>query len=316
MSNSETRPTFGSSSYTSATTIAAQRLRFSSPRPSHPASRVVRARLGRGPVPLGDRYSAAAASTTLLHGGCRRRGDDRLDDSPRFLARAWRQGSRGVAFGEHDITRVPFPTPPCRSIYCATSSVTHLVEASTASRTLSARGVGRARRALEEVDTMRRTMLTLIRCPSWSRRCGRTRPRTYVVATISGARARRDVCAGAGRHRTGGAPDGRRRAAARSTSAWRQNSVHRRQRRAGGLIASATPWTRWRHGARRPRQCAGEWRGSSSANAEARGIASSRRRAPSHQGGRRRRLRTLRFERDDDLGLHQLRDEAAVVRLW
>ena len=76
-----------------------------------------------------------------------------LDSSPRFLARAWRQAPRGVAFGEHDVTRVPFPAPPADLIY-GRFVVTHLPDAGAGDRRWAEALVPRGRLALEEVDTM------------------------------------------------------------------------------------------------------------------------------------------------------------------
>lgn len=133
--------------------LAAERLRLLAAAFA-PSSRAFVARLGREPVRLAiDLGCGPGYTTALVAAGTGAGTTIGLDSSPRFLARAWRQASRGVAFAEHDVTRVPFPAPPADLIY-GRFVVTHLPNAGAAlagwARALATRG----RLALEEVDTM------------------------------------------------------------------------------------------------------------------------------------------------------------------
>jgi trans-aconitate 2-methyltransferase len=67
-----------------------------------------------------------------------------------------------VAFGEHDVTRVPFPAPPADLIY-GRFIVTHLPDAGAAIARWAEALVPRGRLALEEVDTMTSDHPALVR---------------------------------------------------------------------------------------------------------------------------------------------------------
>jgi trans-aconitate 2-methyltransferase len=142
--------------------VAAERLRFLA-EAFAPSSRAFAARLGREPVRLAiDLGCGPGYTTALLHGATGAAATIGLDNSPRFLARAWRQGSRGVAFGEHDIARVPFPTPPADLLY-GRFIVTHLSDAGAAIARWADAITPRGRLALEEVEAMTSDDATLIR---------------------------------------------------------------------------------------------------------------------------------------------------------
>jgi len=142
--------------------LAAERLRLLADAFA-PSSRAFVGRLGREPVRLAiDLGCGPGYTTALLHAGTRATSTIGLDNSPRFLARAWRQSSRGVAFGEHDITYVPFPTPPADLLY-GRFVVTHLSDAGAAIERWGSAIRPRGRLALEEVDAMTSNDPTLIR---------------------------------------------------------------------------------------------------------------------------------------------------------
>ena len=142
--------------------VAAERLRFLAEALA-PSSRTFAARLGREPVRLAiDLGCGPGYTTALLHAATGAAATIGLDNSPRFLARAWRQGARGVAFGEHDIARVPFPTPVADLLY-GRFIVTHLSDAGAAIGRWAAALAPRGRLALEEVDAMTSDDATLIR---------------------------------------------------------------------------------------------------------------------------------------------------------
>src|SRR6185312_12833039 len=130
MSQFETlRPTEAPSYTFGDSDLAAERLRFLA-EAFAPSSRAFVSRLGREPVRLAiDLGCGPGYTTALLHAATRAATTIGLDNSPRFLARAWRQSARGVAFGEHDIAEVPFPTAPADLIY-GRFIVTHLAEPS------------------------------------------------------------------------------------------------------------------------------------------------------------------------------------------
>jgi SAM-dependent methyltransferase len=133
--------------------LAAERLRLLAAAFA-PSSRAFAARLGREPVRLAiDLGCGPGYTTALLAAGTGAATTIGLDSSPRFLARAWRQAARGVAFGEHDVTRLPFPAPPADLIY-GRFVVTHLPDAGAAIAGWAGALVSRGRLALEEVDTM------------------------------------------------------------------------------------------------------------------------------------------------------------------
>src|SRR5690348_7426963 len=111
--------------------LAAERLRLLADAFA-PSSRAFVGRLGREPVRLAiDLGCGPGYTTALLAAGTGATATIGLDSSPRFLARAWRQAPRGVAFGEHDVTRVPFPAPLADLIY-GRFVVTHLPDAGAA----------------------------------------------------------------------------------------------------------------------------------------------------------------------------------------
>ncbi len=174
MSQFRNRPTFSEApGYTFGDNdVAAERLRFLA-EAFAPSSRAFASRLGREPVRLAiDLGCGPGYTTALLHAATGAAATIGLDNSPRFLARAWRQAPRGVVFGEHDIARVPFPTPPADLIY-GRFIVTHLADAGAAIARWAEAIAPRGRLALEEVDAMtsddRRSSATT----SWSRRCRR-----------------------------------------------------------------------------------------------------------------------------------------------
>jgi len=142
--------------------LAAERLRFLADAFA-PSSRAFAARLGREPVRLAiDLGCGPGYTTALLHGATGAAATIGLDNSARFLARAWRQRARGVAFGEHDIARVPFPAPLADLIY-GRFIVTHLADAGGAIARWAGAIAPRGRLALEEVDAMTSDDPTLIR---------------------------------------------------------------------------------------------------------------------------------------------------------
>ena len=142
--------------------LAAERLRLLA-EAFAPSSRVFASRLGRQPVRLAIDLGCGPGYTTgLLHAATGAAATIGLDSSPRFLARAWRQRSRGVAFAEHDIARVPFPTPAADLIY-GRFIVTHLADAGAAIARWAEAITPRGRLALEEVDAMTSDDPTLIR---------------------------------------------------------------------------------------------------------------------------------------------------------
>ena len=142
--------------------LAAERLRLLAAAFA-PSSRAFVARLGREPVRLAiDLGCGPGYTTALLQAATGAAATIGLDSSARFLARAWRQAPRGVAFGEHDVTRVPFPAPPADLIY-GRFVVTHLPDAGAAIGRWAEALVSRGRLALEEVDTMASDDPTLIR---------------------------------------------------------------------------------------------------------------------------------------------------------
>ena len=142
--------------------LAAERLRLLA-EAFAPSSRAFAARLGREPVRLAiDLGCGPGYTTALLAAATGAAATIGLDSSPRFLARAWRQAPRGVAFGEHDVTRVPFPAPPADLIY-GRFIVTHLPDAGAAIARWAEALVPRGRLALEEVDTMTSDDPTLVR---------------------------------------------------------------------------------------------------------------------------------------------------------
>jgi SAM-dependent methyltransferase len=133
--------------------LAAERLRLLAAAFA-PSSRAFVARLGREPVRLAiDLGCGPGYTTALLAAGTGAGTTIGLDTSPRFLARAWRQAARGVAFAEHDVTRAPFPAPPADLIY-GRFVVTHLPDAGAAIATWANALVPRGRLAFEEVDAM------------------------------------------------------------------------------------------------------------------------------------------------------------------
>jgi SAM-dependent methyltransferase len=76
-----------------------------------------------------------------------------LDSSPRYIARAREYGLRGLAFVEHDLTRVPFPGAPADFLY-GRFIVTHLPDGpAVVDRWADGLPAG-ARLALEEVATL------------------------------------------------------------------------------------------------------------------------------------------------------------------
>jgi trans-aconitate 2-methyltransferase len=142
--------------------LAAERLRLLA-EAFGPSSRAFASRLGREPVRVAiDLGCGPGYTTALLHAATRAPATIGLDNSPRFLARAWRQSSRGVAFAEHDIARVPFPAPPADLIY-GRFVVTHLSDAGAAIARWSSAITPRGRLALEEVDAMTSDDATLVR---------------------------------------------------------------------------------------------------------------------------------------------------------
>jgi len=142
--------------------LAAERLRLLA-EAFAPSSRAFAARLGREPVRLAiDLGCGPGYTTALLHAATGAAATIGLDSSPRFLARAWRQGARGVVFAEHDIARVPFPAPPADLIY-GRFIVTHLADAGAALARWAGAIAPRGRLALEEVDAMTSDDSTLIR---------------------------------------------------------------------------------------------------------------------------------------------------------
>jgi trans-aconitate 2-methyltransferase len=142
--------------------LAAERLRLLAAAFA-PSSRTFAQRLGREPVRLAvDLGCGPGYTTALLAAATGAAATIGLDSSARFLARAWRQAPRSVAFGEHDVTRVPFPAPPADLIY-GRFIVTHLPDAEAAIGRWSEALAPRGRLALEEVDTMTSEDPTLVR---------------------------------------------------------------------------------------------------------------------------------------------------------
>jgi trans-aconitate 2-methyltransferase len=142
--------------------LAAERLRLLAAAFA-PSSRAFVARLGREPVRVAiDLGCGPGYTTALVRDATGAAATIGLDSSPRFLARAWRQASRGVAFAEHDVTRVPFPAPPADLIY-GRFVVTHLPDARAAIAAWADALVPRGRLALEEVDSMTSDDPTLVR---------------------------------------------------------------------------------------------------------------------------------------------------------
>src|SRR5579871_1821 len=142
--------------------LAAERLRLLAAA-FEPSSRLFVSRLGREPVRLAiDLGCGPGYTTALVQAATGAAATIGLDSSPRFLARAWQQAPRGVAFGEHDITRVPFPAPPADLIY-GRFIVTHLPDAGAAVARWAEALAPRGRLALEEVDTMTSDDPTLVR---------------------------------------------------------------------------------------------------------------------------------------------------------
>jgi trans-aconitate 2-methyltransferase len=153
---SEAAYTFGDSD------LAAERLRLLA-EAFAPSSRAFASRLGREPVRLAiDLGCGPGYTTALLQAATGAAATIGLDNSPRFLARAWRQRARGVAFAEHDIARVPFPTPAADLIY-GRFIVTHLADAGGAIARWAGAIAPRGRLALEEVDAMTSDDPTLVR---------------------------------------------------------------------------------------------------------------------------------------------------------
>jgi SAM-dependent methyltransferase len=142
--------------------LAAERLRLLAAAFA-PSSRAFVSRLGREPVRLAiDLGCGPGYTTALVQAATGAAATIGLDSSPRFLARAWQQAPRGVAFGEHDITRVPFPAPAADLLY-GRFIVTHLPDARAAIAGWAEALAPRGRLALEEVDTMTSDDPTLVR---------------------------------------------------------------------------------------------------------------------------------------------------------
>jgi trans-aconitate 2-methyltransferase len=142
--------------------LAAERLRLLAVAFA-PSSHAFVSRLGREPVRVAiDLGCGPGYTTALLRAATGAAATIGLDSSARFLARAWRQAPRGVAFGEHDIARVPFPAPPADLIY-GRFIVTHLPDPAAAIARWAEAIVPRGRLALEEVDAMTSDDTTLIR---------------------------------------------------------------------------------------------------------------------------------------------------------
>jgi SAM-dependent methyltransferase len=133
--------------------VAAERLRLLA-EAFAPSSRAFLARLGREPARVAiDLGCGPGHTTALLQAATGAAATIGLDTSARFVARAWRQAPRGVAFAEHDIAQVPFPAPPADLIY-GRFIVTHLADAGAAIAAWAAATAPRGRLALEEVDAM------------------------------------------------------------------------------------------------------------------------------------------------------------------
>ena len=223
----------------------------------------VRVAAGTRAGAAGDRFSAAGPATrprscTRATGAAATIG---LDNSPRFLARAWRQSSRGVAFGEHDIARVPFPTPPADLIY-GRFVVTHLSDAGAAIARWASAITPRGRLALEEVDAMTSDEPTLIRYYELVEAMQAARgQQTYVGRDLppwlpptrsssSGPTSCRSCCrrlSPPGCTRSTSGPGGK--ILSSSATSMRES-----------WIASANRWRRWPPARVKPRRCAGEWR--------------------------------------------------------
>jgi len=133
--------------------VAAERLRLLAAAFA-PGSRDFLARLGREPVRLAiDLGCGPGHTTALLQAATGAAATIGLDSSPRFLARAWRQAPRGIVFGEHDISRLPFPAPPAQLLY-GRFIVTHLADPGAAIARWAQVVTPHGRLAMEEVDTM------------------------------------------------------------------------------------------------------------------------------------------------------------------
>jgi len=142
--------------------VAAERLRLLATAFA-PSSRDFLARLGREPVRLAiDLGCGPGHTTALLHRQTGAAATIGLDNSAAFLVRARRQAPRGIVFGEHDITRVPFPAPAADLIY-GRFIVTHLAEARKAIERWADAVAPRGRLALEETETMTADDPTLTR---------------------------------------------------------------------------------------------------------------------------------------------------------
>jgi trans-aconitate 2-methyltransferase len=141
---------------------AAERLRLLAAA-YEPSSRAFIERLGREPPRVAiDLGCGLGYTTALLQAASGAALTIGLDSSARFLARAWRGSPRGVAFAEHDVTRVPFPAPPAELIY-GRFIVTHLPDADAALARWADGAATRGRLALEEVDALTADDPTLIR---------------------------------------------------------------------------------------------------------------------------------------------------------
>jgi trans-aconitate 2-methyltransferase len=142
--------------------LAAERLRLLAAA-YEPSSRAFIERLGRErprvAIDLGCGLGYTTALLQALTGATLTIG---LDSSSRFLARAWRRSPRGVAFAEHDVTRVPFPAPPADLIY-GRFIVTHLPDADATLARWADGAAPRGRLALEEVETLAADDPTLTR---------------------------------------------------------------------------------------------------------------------------------------------------------
>jgi trans-aconitate 2-methyltransferase len=142
-----------SSSYTFGDNdVAAERLRLLADAFA-PTSRAFLARLAREPARVAIDLGCGPGYTTALLSAATGAATIGLDVSPRYIARAWRQGPRGVAFAEHDITRVPFPAPPADLVY-GRFIVTHLAGAAAAIARFAEAVAPRGRLALEETTAM------------------------------------------------------------------------------------------------------------------------------------------------------------------
>jgi trans-aconitate 2-methyltransferase len=132
---------------------AAERLRLLAAA-FEPSSRAFLARLAREPVRAAvDLGCGPGYTTALLKAVVGAPSTIGLDASARYVARARGGAPRGLTFAVHDVTRVPFPSPPADLIY-GRFIATHLAGVETTVEAWAAAAATRGRLGLEETVSL------------------------------------------------------------------------------------------------------------------------------------------------------------------